>query len=323
MNKSIFFEEQNSNLEDILSLGVLEILPNERFERLVRMAKRMFSIPIALVGFTRMECQGIESNLECKTKEGNHLFSFSDHASFQDGIVIIPDTLLDKRFLINPIISGDAYIRFFAGCPLKLPNGQMIGALCILDVKPRNLNNEDIKLFKDLILMIENEIAALQMATIDELTQISNRRGFLVLAQKSLDYCVRNGGVASLVFFDINNFKQINDQFGHLEGDKALTVFADLMIKNIRDSDIFARLGGDEFVALLINTSEKGAESIISKFQASLGHYNKKANRGYDISFSHGIPKYNPKKHKKIEDLLAEGDLLMYQCKNKLKQAIA
>jgi len=106
------------------------------------------------------------------------------------------------------------------------------------------------------------------------------------------------------------------DRFGHAEGDWALKAFAAQMKSVFRDSDIFARLGGDEFVVLLTNTSKKLAEDIIERFRQSLGKYIQKANRGYDIAFSYGIVEFNPEKHRTVEAFLAEGDLLMYECKN-------
>lgn len=70
--------------------------------------------------------------------------------------------------------------------------------------------------------MAERELMAIRLATLDDLTGISNRREFVALAQNSLHLCVRQGIPASMVFFDLNGFKPINDEFGHAEGDRAL-----------------------------------------------------------------------------------------------------
>ena len=120
---------------------------------------------------------------------------------------------------------------------------------------------------------------------------------------------------ASLVFFDLNNFKQVNDKFGHAEGDRALIAFAIQMKNNFRVSDLYARLGGDEFVALLTNTSKNLAEEVVAKFLQSLKKYNQEANREYDISVSYGIVEFNYDKHDTVDALLADGDSLMYEGK--------
>ena len=138
----------------------------------------------------------------------------------------------------------------------------------------------------------------------------------MVLAQYSLNFCVRQKIPAVLVFLDLDEFKAINDKFGHAEGDTVLIAFASQMKSAFRDSDLFARLGGDEFVALLTSTSKQQAEYLIERFIHSLKKYNQEANRGYDVSFSSGIVEFNPEKHGAIEGLLATGDSLMYEIKN-------
>ena len=87
------------------------------------------------------------------------------------------------------------------------------------------------------------------------------------------------------------------------------------MKNHFRESDVYGRLGGDEFVALLSSISVKEAEESIERFKRSLIEHNQSENRGYDISFSSGIIEYSPKNHTSIEDLIIEGDTLMYESK--------
>jgi diguanylate cyclase (GGDEF)-like protein len=153
------------------------------------------------------------------------------------------------------------------------------------------------------------------VATIDDLTKISNRRGFVSLAQNSISLCARQQTPVSMVFLDLDKFKPINDQFGHAEGDRALVAFASLMRKSFRDSDVFARIGGDEFAVLLTNTQEKLAREIVIRFRSLVDVYNVHADRGYDIEFSDGIVSINPDQDSTVEDLLREADVLMYEKK--------
>ena len=120
---------------------------------------------------------------------------------------------------------------------------------------------------------------------------------------------------AALVFLDLDKFKLINDKYGHAEGDRALITFASQMKNSFRDSDVFARLGGDEFVVLLSNSSKQQAEEIMVGFKHSLNKFNQEANRGYDVTFSYGIVESNPDKHTAIDELLVNGDTLMYEVK--------
>lgn len=311
-------QDEQTRLETLRSLNVLDTLPEERFDRLTRLAKRMFGVPIALVSLVDENRQWFKSCIGLGASETSRDISFCGHAILGNEVFIIPNAIEDQRFADNPLVMGDPNIRFYAGCPLAI-NGQKLGTLCIIDQKPRHFEKEDLDALKDLASMAERELVAFQLATLDELTNISNRRGFMVLAQHSLSLCARQNIPAALVFLDLDKFKPINDKFGHAEGDRALVAFASQMKSSFRDSDLFARLGGDEFVVLLTNTSKQKAEEIIQRFNRSLKKYNQEADRGYDIAFSHGVVEFSPEKHLAIEELLANGDSMMYEAKTAKK----
>ena len=215
----------------------------------------------------------------------------------------------------NPLVTGEPKIRFYAGAPLRYLDGNKLGTLCIIDQHPRVLDEEDYTMLRDLAEMAEGELSAIQLATIDDLTKISNRRGFVALAQNSINLCARQGSPVSMVFLDLDKFKPINDQYGHAEGDHALIAFADLMRKSFRDSDVFARIGGDEFVVLLTNTETDLAAKIVERFRNQVDTYNAESERGYDICFSDGVVSMQPDQDTLVEDLLREADVLMYEKK--------
>ena len=315
MNKPDIPKDESARLETLRSLNILDTPPEERFDRLTRMAKRLFDVPIALVSIVDENRQWFKSCVGLDAKETSRDISFCGHAILGNQVFIIPDALSDERFADNPLVVGDPNIRFYAGCPLSAHDGSKLGTLCIIDTKPRLLEAEDIEAIKDLASMVERELAAVQLATMDELTNISNRRGFILLAQHSLALCARRGLPAWLVFFDLDQFKPINDKFGHAEGDLALRSFAEQLQNTFRESDIHARLGGDEFVVLLTNTSREFAEASIARLKQSLETYNRQASRGYVISFSFGIVGFDPEKHLTINELLSDGDAQMYRFK--------
>ena len=297
---------------------ILDTSPDDYFERLIRMAKRLFGVPIAFVSFASDGPQGFASQIGLsgidKLQPGKTSFCSSDIVG--DEIFIVANAAEDDRFASDPLVLGEPHIRFYAGCPLRSVDGRRLGTLCIIDRRPRDLGQDDLDALADLASMAERELATLQLATLDDLTNVSNRRGFMLLARHSLNLCTRQRIPAALVFMDLDGFKSINDAFGHAEGDCALKVFAKLMGRACRESDLFARLGGDEFVALLVNTSDKVAEEVVGRFARFLNRHNRLANRGYDISFSYGIVGFDSEKHRTLEELLAAGDELMYAIKN-------
>jgi diguanylate cyclase (GGDEF)-like protein len=298
------------------SLDILDTEPEERFDRLTRIAKRLFGVPIALVSFVDINRQWSKSSQGIELAETPRDISFCGHAILGDDIFIIPDTLLDDRFLDNPLVINEPKIRFYAGVPLIISSEIRVGTLCLIDREPRILSEEDQELLRDLGQMAVQDLTLVQLATIDELTQISNRRGFSTLAIHALNLCKRMKRPASLFFFDLDFFKEINDRFGHAEGDIALINFSKILKDVFRESDVVGRLGGDEFVALLTNANQTETNLILLRLEKVLENFNKQnSSRGYEIAYSVGVVVFDPTKHQSINDLLADGDRLMYEQK--------
>lgn len=308
-------EDERARLETLRSLAILNTPPEEEFDRLTRMAKRLFNVPIALVSLVDENRQWFKSCVGLDASETPRDISFCGHAILGDTPFIIPDTIDDDRFKDNPLVTNAPHIRFYAGCPLKAPNGQKLGTLCIIDQEPRALDQDDMEALIDLASMVEREFLALQLATTDELTNISNRRGFTLLAEHSLLACRRENLPASLLFIDLDNFKPINDTFGHSEGDQALITFSNQLKGSFRSSDIVARIGGDEFVVLLTNHLIAATEQAVVRLRQLLTKVNQESDKGYDIAFSHGIVEFDQDKHHTVDSLLKDGDNLMYTTK--------
>ena len=116
------------------------------------------------------------------------------------------------------------------------------------------------------------------------------------------------------VFADLDNFKEVNDQFGHDMGDKVLRQFADMAQSRFRKSDIIARYGGDEFIIILTNTSLEDAESVMQKFQSNFRDWGK--NNGLQVGSSFGLGKA-PEGKNNLGDILRQVDSALYDAKLK------
>jgi len=307
--------DEASRLETLRALNILDTSPEERFDRLTRLAKRLFDVPIVLLSLVDENRQWFKSCEGLNVTETSRDISFCGHAILGDDVLLVPDALLDQRFFDNPLVVDDPKIRFYAGCPLRVPNGSKLGTLCLMDHNPRSMDLGDLDLLRDLVRMAELEVAAVQLATMDELTLLSNRRGFLALGQHAFNFCKRQKLQASLLFFDLDKFKQINDGFGHAEGDQALKSFASLLKQNFRDSDIVGRFGGDEFVILTTDCSEAETQNSLERLQTLVDRHNESSQRGYAIRFSVGAIGFENSRHDTFEELLAEADALMYEQK--------
>jgi diguanylate cyclase (GGDEF)-like protein len=149
----------------------------------------------------------------------------------------------------------------------------------------------------------------------DELTGLNNRRGFLILAAGLLKFARRAGHPLSLLYIDMDCLKQINDTFGHTEGDLALTHFVRILTETFRDSDVIGRMGGDEFVVLTIDAAEKDIASIQARLQSNVDAYNLQSVRGYALLFSLGVVQVDLNSAYTIETLLSQADAIMYEQK--------
>jgi diguanylate cyclase (GGDEF)-like protein len=304
-----------SRLEALLALNILDTTAEERFDRLTRVARRLFDVPIALISLVDANRQWFKSCQGLDVSETSRAVSFCGHAILGREVMVVNDATLDERFHDNPLVLGVPTIRFYAGCPLTLADGNAIGTLCLIDTKPRAFDASDVDSLRDLARMAEQELSAVQLAMIDSLTHVANRRGFLALAQHALLTCQRLEHAALLHYFDLDGFKAINDRFGHAEGDRALNVFAGLLRKTYRQSDVIGRLGGDEFAVLATNCQAVGGRQALRRLQRATDAFNRSSGSGCAIGFSVGVVGFDAGAHGGIESLLAAGDASMYESK--------
>ncbi len=153
----------------------------------------------------------------------------------------------------------------------------------------------------------------------DYLTGLYNRRGFFTLVEHLFKVAKRQKKGMFMLYADLDNLKQINDTWGHLEGDKALIDIANILKKNYRESDIIARIGGDEFVVIPVGSEGDRVELILERLNRAIELYNLESNNKYKLSLSAGFAYYDPENPCSIDELLSQGDKSMYEWK-KIKQ---
>ena len=151
-----------------------------------------------------------------------------------------------------------------------------------------------------------------ELARTDHLTGIANRRAFCEMADMEINKARRNQTSISMVYMDIDNFKIVNDRFGHLAGDNLLQSTARIMKNNIRTIDLIARLGGDEFCLLLSETDAEQALLVARKLERKLLHMS--TDDHLPISFSFGVVTYNDPPDC-VEAMIKEADYQMYLAK--------
>ena len=163
---------------------------------------------------------------------------------------------------------------------------------------------------------IEKELS--KFANKDSLTNIYNRRKIEELCENELKRSERYNSNLSLIFFDLNDFKLINDLSGHHQGDDVLIKIADVVSNNIRSTDYFGRWGGDEFLIVLPHTDLLQTEKIIRTLENKISEINFNLKENLKVSCSFGLCQYAPKDT--LDSLLKKADESMYSIKNEYKK---
>lgn len=157
------------------------------------------------------------------------------------------------------------------------------------------------------------------LSDVDPLTGLLNRRGFLEAAKRQLSLAQRQNWRMSLFFLDLDGLKWINDEFGHLEGDLALTEIASVLRKSVRSPDIIGRFAGDEFTILAFEGAEN-SDSVVKisgRLRENLKVHNSRKRAARKISFSIGVAGFDPAKSPSLENMITEADIKMYEEKRK------
>jgi len=154
-----------------------------------------------------------------------------------------------------------------------------------------------------------------ELSLIDALTGVNNRRGFFALADQQMRLAIRNKQKLILLYADLDNLKEINDNHGHLAGDQALRDLGTALRFTFRDSDVLARLGGDEFAVLAIGAPENTARFLVGRLEATLLAHRVQVSRPYALTVSVGVAHFDWAAPVTIDALLAQADRAMYETK--------
>ncbi|MGC8855481.1 MAG: diguanylate cyclase, partial [Anaerolineae bacterium] len=215
------------------------------------------------------------------------------------------------------------HIRSWLGVPLLVRN-QVVGLLAIDSREPYHFTEEHVHLTmafaSQVALVIENARLfeeTQQLAITDPLTGLYNRRRFLELAQQEFERARRYRRKLSIIMFDIDHFKQVNDTYGHLAGDQVLLALATLCKQKLREADPIGRYGGEEFVALVIEADGHRAFQVGERLRHEVEKMSIPVPNGeIHITVSIGIASL-ANNIPDLQTLIARADQALYQAKRK------
>ena len=163
--------------------------------------------------------------------------------------------------------------------------------------------------------------ALLDLALVDDLTGLYNRRGFLTLATRDLRLAHRGNETLLVAFADLDDLKGVNDTAGHAVGDRALRDTAALLRQTFRDSDLVARIGGDEYAVLVRHAGPESAGVLAERLKRQLRDFNRRAGRPYQLAISLGFAAHKASTLGSVAGLLDRADRALYRDKRRKHDA--
>ncbi|MBC7737541.1 MAG: sensor domain-containing diguanylate cyclase, partial [Candidatus Saccharibacteria bacterium] len=230
----------NDEQARLAALRRYEVLDSGReapFDKLTELVRSVLRVPIAAVSLIDAERQWFKSIAGLSACETSREISFCNHTIKKRAPMVISDATLDIRFAKNPLVIGDPGIRSYLGIPLETPDGYNIGALCAIDLVPRKFSVTDISILSSFGNLVLNELELRQIAMSDGLTGTMTRGAWIEAAGKELVRTRRYGSEASIILFDVDHFKLVNDRHGHPAGDAVLRTLAQRCFGLLRETD--------------------------------------------------------------------------------------
>lgn len=177
MKKPELPPDEIERLAALHALKILDTPPEQLFDRITRLVARLLDVPIALVSFVDKDRQWFKSHYGLKATETPREISFCGHALHSNEAFVVEDARQDPRFADNPLVTGGLRIRFYAGMPLRSADGHILGTLCGIDSKPRQLSEEEHSVLRDLADTVEELLQQRQTAELtQDLLQFSQAR---------------------------------------------------------------------------------------------------------------------------------------------------
>ena len=308
-------DEETLRLAALARYDILDTPREPAFERIANLVQLVFGVPSSAVSLLDAHRQWIKAARGVDAAELPLQDTFCNITLRGDGPLVVPDMALDSRFKDNPYVTGALAVRFYAGMPIRTPDGHNIGTVCAMDQKPRSFSDREVKILEELAQIVMNELELRRLASTDGLTGLSTRRAFREEAERFVALARRHRTALSLVTFDIDHFKTINDTYGHGIGDQVLQAVAETAEKTPRESDLLARLGGEEFALLVPGATLQSSQAIAETVRKNILRLAVPVpGATIQVAASFGVAELDPV-HDDLDSLMARADEALYQAK--------
>jgi phosphoribosyl 1,2-cyclic phosphodiesterase/CheY-like chemotaxis protein len=153
-------DNEDQRIASLQLLNILDSVPEERFDRLTRVAAALFHVPMSSISLVDRDRQWLKSQVGWNHNDTSRDASFCSHVVYSCEPLVVSDTFQDVRFADNPLVTHEPRIRFYAGYPLVLADGSCVGTFCLLDTRPRTLGHSDLERLRDLADLALRELSS-------------------------------------------------------------------------------------------------------------------------------------------------------------------
>jgi len=274
---------ERERISALTDLRIDESGADDRLDEIVGLAAELCGVPMAAISLIDQDHQWFKASRGLTVEGLPREHALCAHAILDEHVMVVPDASADARFADSELVAGPSHVRFYAAAPLISAEGHAIGTLCVMDTEERELPRWQITTLEVLARqamahlrlsrLVDDHAGALDdldmaernlsfLSTHDALTGLLNRRSVCDIID-GLTTANSAGAISSaLLFIDLDNFKDINDAFGHEAGDRVLVTIADRLHLGARGDDAVARLASDEFVVLTPHAASLAPESL-------------------------------------------------------------
>lgn len=262
--------DEFGRLSALRRYDVLDTAPEKPFDRITALVRIVLGVPMAAISLVDQDRQWFKSRDGIDVTETTREISFCTHMIASRAPMIVTDARLDPRFAENPLVVESPNIVSYVGAPLISREGYNLGSLCALDRVPREYSAAQIDLLVKFSALVVDTFELRLIATHDHLTGALSRRALLAEAERAIARRARDGEPSTLLLFDLDNFKSVNDRYGHAAGDDVLKAVTACCLTLLRANDVVGRVGGEEFAVLLPDVDGAAAVAVAERFRSAI-----------------------------------------------------
>jgi diguanylate cyclase (GGDEF)-like protein len=253
-----------------------------RFNRLARVTRRALDTRVATISFLSRDGEWFKAAVGWNVSDLPAGRSLAAVLVGDDGAIAVANLLEDERTRSHPLVTDSPRFRFCALYPIKDRFGNAIGAVTAYDIEPRTVKADLLEAISDIGELAQRELllsevggvqqqllkkldTSRRQALLDELTRLWNRRGAMTFLEQLLAAEGRRDSTVAICVIDVDDFKLINDRYGHAMGDVVLRKLAAVIVDSVRPGDIACRLGGDEFMLIIPDANDEQLAAIMDR----------------------------------------------------------